>query len=353
LRYPSPKDIEHFVARPTTSRSKKTTARRRFAVDDCVPQRAAIQAGKIEFHALSKGGYPGTPMEGGTLPGLVSVGYWDSRRPQDWGLQPHRNEGLEFVFLESGEAGFTVDGASHHLRAGAVTLTRPWQLHHLGDPNLDRGRLYWLILDIHALNPRRPWKWPDWVVLDDSDKRAFERFARRSADAVWLSVPPIREIFREIADAVRTWGQPRSASRLGVAVNRLLIEMLDLFTADPGCDAREHIDHRMRVKRFLSALASDPQLCARPWQIEEMAAHCEVGVTTLAKYCGELVNATPVIYLNACRADHAARWLKAEPSLSMTEVAMRCGFNSSQYFATVFRRVHRVSPKEYRAGSYK
>lgn len=333
----------------TPTRSRKATARRGFAVDDCVPQRAAIQAGKIEFHALTKGGYPGTPMDEGTLPGLLSVGYWDSRRPQDWGLQPHRNEGLEFVFLENGEAGFTVDGASHHLRPGSVTLTRPWQLHHLGDPYLDRGRLYWLILDVHALHPKRSWTWPDWVVLDDQDKRAFERFARRSADAVWVSGAAIREIFREIADAVRVWGQPRCASRLGVAVNRLLLEMLGLFTAGPEGDSSERVDHRMRVQRFLRELASDSQLCARPWQIEEMAAHCEVGVTTLAKYCGELVNASPVTYLNACRADHAARWLKAEPSWSMTEVAMRCGFNSSQYFATVFRRIHRVSPKEYRA----
>ena len=333
----------------TSASSKKATARRGFAVDDCVPQITAIKAGKIEFHALTKGGYPGTAMEGTTLPGLVSVGYWDSRRPQDWGLQPHRNEGLEFVFLESGEAGFTVDGVSHHLRAGSVTLTRPWQLHHLGDPYLDRGRLYWLILDIRALSPRRSWRWPDWVMLDDSDKRAFEQFARRSADAVWVSAPPLREIFREIADAVRTWGQPRCASRLGVSVNRLLIEMLGLFTAGPGGDASERIDHRLRVKRFLRELANDCRLCSRPWQIEDMAAHCDVGVTTLAKYCAELVNASPVTYLNACRADHAAQWLQASPPLSMTEVAMRCGFNSSQYFATVFRRIHRVTPKEFRA----
>lgn len=338
------------MKRPAT---RRTAAQRKFAVDDCVPQRAAIQAGKIEFHALSKGGYPGTPMAGSVLPGLVSVGYWDSRRPQDWGLQPHRNEGLEFVFLETGEAGFTVDGESHHLGAGCVTLTRPWQWHYLGDPHLDRGRLYWLILDISALSPKRLWKWPDWVMLEGEDKRAFERFARRTADAVWTSTPSIREIFHEIADAVRTWGQPRCASRLGVAVNRLLLEMLGLFTASPKPHSDERIDHRKTVKLFLQELARNPQLCARPWQIEDLAAHCGIGVTTLAKYCAELVNASPVTYLNACRIDHAGQWLKTDPSISMTEVAMRCGFNSSQYFATVFRRIHRVSPKEYRARASK
>lgn len=320
------------------------------AFDDCVPQRAAIKAGKIEFHALAKGDYPGTPVDADVLTGLNSVGFWDARRAQDWGLQPHRNEGLEFVFLENGEAGFTVDDTGYRLSAGHATLTRPWQLHHLGDPHLDRGRLYWLILDVHALEPDQAWQWPDWVMLDETDKAEFERFARHSADSVWLATPRLREIFREVADAVRAWGKPRCVSRLGVAVNRLLLEMLGLFAGGPGRGAQERMDHRLRVRRFLHELAGDRGLCARQWQIDDMAGHCDVGVTTLAKYCGELVNVSPVVYLNACRAEHAARLLKSSPGMSMTEVAMRCGFNSSQYFATVFRRVHRISPTAYRDG---
>ena len=60
----------------------------------------ALSEGKIEMHALSKGHYPGKRMNSNILPGLTNVGFWNCRGAQDWGLDSHRNEGLEIVFLK-------------------------------------------------------------------------------------------------------------------------------------------------------------------------------------------------------------------------------------------------------------
>jgi AraC family L-rhamnose operon regulatory protein RhaS len=79
-----------------------------------------------------------------------------------------------------------------------------------------------------------------------------------------------------------------------------------------------------------------------------MAAHCNMGTTAFSKYCRELVNANPVEFLNQCRLDHAARQLKEKPSLTITEIALANGFNSSQYFATAFRERFHKSPRAYR-----
>jgi len=40
--------------------------------------------------------------------------------------------------------------------------------------------------------------------------------------------------------------------------------------------------------------------------------------------------------------------LKAEPGRSVLDVTMSCGFNSSQYFATLFRRQFGQTPRDYR-----
>jgi hypothetical protein len=122
----------------------------RFVIDDCAPQVAAMREGKIELHALSQGALPGKANEFEHPARAVEA--WVLELPQGirtGGFNPHRNEGIEIVFLETGGMGFEVDGErSHDLQAGHLTLTRPWQLHKLGDPCIGRGRLYWMILDV-------------------------------------------------------------------------------------------------------------------------------------------------------------------------------------------------------------
>jgi AraC family L-rhamnose operon regulatory protein RhaS len=79
-----------------------------------------------------------------------------------------------------------------------------------------------------------------------------------------------------------------------------------------------------------------------------MAERCGIGTTTLLKYCRELVNTGPMEYLNHCRLNHAAHLLKDKPNLSITDIAMQCGFSASQYFATCFRQQFHTTPQLYR-----
>ena len=72
-----------------------------------------------------------------------------------------------------------------------------------------------------------------------------------------------------------------------------------------------------------------------------------MGVTAFSKYCRELVNTGPMEYLNQCRLERAALQLRTRPELSVTEIAFANGFNSSQYFATRFRRHFKVSPSRF------
>jgi len=110
--------------------------RARFSIDTCEPQTLAVRSGKIKMTALTKGHYPGVPIPGDVLPGLNSIGFWDGVGQQDWGLNPHRNEGIEIHYLETGKMAFTVDDRQFDLHSGDFTVTKPWQLHKLGDPNM-------------------------------------------------------------------------------------------------------------------------------------------------------------------------------------------------------------------------
>jgi len=318
-------------------------------IDDCGPQFKAVKEGKIDLHALSKGHYPGKRMNSNILPGLTNIGFWSCRDAQDWGLDPHRNEGLEIVFLETGGMGFEVDGNVHSLQAGHLTVTRPWQLHKLGDPNIGRGKLCWLILDVGVRRPNQEWMWPSWIILSPKDMAELTRKLRHGEQSVWVANPQMRRAFKDLEDCVMRWSEPRVVSRLSIAINHLLVGLLEVLTEQQLEESPSLVTRRRTVELFLNDLIENPVSCAEQWTLENMADQCGMGITAMAKYCKELVNIGPVAFLNQCRIDHAARALRETLDVSVTQIAMDVGFNSSQYFATLFRKRHQMTPLQYRS----
>lgn len=317
-------------------------------VDSCIAQRAAVREGKVQFHALTKGHYPGVPIEPHELPGINSIGFLDSDKEQDWGLEPHRNEGIEITFLETGSMVFTADSRPTALRSGHFTVTRPWQLHQLGAPNLGPGRLDWLILDVKVRRPNQEWRWPQWVTLTGVDRAELTRRLRDSENNVWDASPEIAAVFHGLSDEVLHWKRPQAESRMLNLLNQLLLGILVVLNGQSGRPQPEPGCCRRKVELFLRDLAENEASSARVWTLPEMAAHCGMCMTSFANHCHELVNIAPVEYLIRCRLQHAARQLKKCPTVPVTEVAFQHGFNSSQYFATAFRKRFKTTPHAYR-----
>ena len=54
-------------------------------------------------------------------------------------------------------------------------------------------------------------------------------------------------------------------------------------------------------------------------------------------------------YLAMKRLELAKTLLLDNPNLSVAEVAYSCGFATSQYFSTVFKKQEKCTPMEYRS----
>ncbi len=321
--------------------------RGRYQIDTCAPQVRAVQEGKIKLHALTKGHYPGAKLSDEILPGLNSIGFWDGAGAQDWGLDAHRNEGVEIVFLETGKMGFTVDKRQFDLGPGSLTITRPWQLHKLGNPNIGPGRLHWLIVDVGVRRPNQDWRWPDWLVLTAEDLATLTRKLRHNEMPVWKSTPEIAQTFQRISQGILEWGQPHAVSRLIINLNQLFIAVLGALTAQQTGENPDLTSRRRTVELFLKDLAENPASTQELWTLDQMAKQCGMGVTAFSKYARELVNTGPMEFLNQCRLDRAAKQLREHPDSSVTDVAFANGFNSSQYFATCFRRRFKMTPSQF------
>nr|WP_262922298.1 helix-turn-helix domain-containing protein [Algibacter sp. L4_22] len=79
-----------------------------------------------------------------------------------------------------------------------------------------------------------------------------------------------------------------------------------------------------------------------------MADSAGVGVTRFTHHCKRLTNVTPMRYLTMKRLDLSKKILQENNELTIAEVAYTCGFATSQYFATVFKKHEKCSPNTYR-----
>src|SRR6266446_7570455 len=316
-------------------------------IDVCEPQVLAVRTGKIRPTALKKGHYPGVTLLNDTLPGLNSVGFWDCAGPQDWGLDTHRNEGVEIHFVETGNMVFVSDGRRFHLCPGDFTITRPGQLHKLGDPHIGPGRVHWLNIDVGVRSPDDQWRWPCWVTLTPRDLAELTHKCRHNEMPVCKSTPEIAQIFQQIAMCVVQWKTPHSVSRMIANLNQLFVSFLDMPVTQRLIQSSDRGSSRRVVELFLKGLEEHQANCEEFRTLPQMAKHCGMGITSFAKHTRECVNVGPMEFLKQCRLNHAARQLREKPGASITEICFSNGFNSSQYFATCFRKRFHMSPREF------
>jgi len=316
-----------------------------YFADTCEPLKQAAARSEVALHAWGRALYPGLPLPADRLPEVRSVGVWDAAGAPTWGLARHCNEGIEFTFLARGATAFEVDGRRWTLRKGQMTITRPWQFHAVGDPTIGASRLIWLILDVGVRRPNQTWRWPEWLLCTPDEVQGLTRLLSQNEQPVWQADAEIERWFVKLAELLEgTTASGSAESRLKLCINGLLLALLEMFDhARIPLDAYLSSSQRA-VQLFLQAL---PEYADRDWDLGAMAAQCGLSRTQFSAYCKELTGLTPMQYLMRCRVERAARLLTQHPELSITEVALACGFNSSQYFATVFRIHQGCTPSAY------
>ncbi len=318
-----------------------------YRADTCEPLKRAARRGELGLAARGRRGYPGSPLPRGKLEQICSVGVWDARRDQSWGLPWHRNEGIEFTYLARGSLSFRVEDRFVRLRPGHLTITRPWQVHRLGDPNVTASRLYWLILDVGVRRPNQPWRWPEWLMCSPADLKRLTRLLSQNEEPAWRVGGEVERCFERISGALACRGASSLETRLKLGVNELLVTVADVLERK-----RIPLDRRLSgtprtVEMFLKGLRENIEY---PWDLGQMALQCGLGRTRFVHYCRLVTGMSPKEHLRRCRLEAAARILRERPDANITDVALSCGFGSGQYFATLFRRWRGCTPSEYALG---
>lgn len=86
---------------------------------------------------------------------------------------------------------------------------------------------------------------------------------------------------------------------------------------------------------------------AEPLTLDDLASRYQLNSTYFSNKFKNINGIGFKEYLNNIRIIHAERLL-LETTKSITQIALECGYESSNYFGDVFRKINKVSPSQFR-----
>lgn len=103
--------------------------------------------------------------------------------------------------------------------------------------------------------------------------------------------------------------------------------------------------YQQRINRILDAVAADP---AREFSLDALADIAGLSPFHLHRVFSAMMGESPVACVRRIRLLTAAFRLQFQPGSPVTDIALECGFSSSQNFARSFRVWAGVSPTRFR-----
>ena len=243
-------------------------------------------------------------------------------------LPVHRHEGgFEICYLERGRQVFEVGGRQYSLSGGDIFLTCPDEPHSTGGNPSEPGVLYWI-------NLRLPKGGCGVLGLERREAESLLEGIQRSPCRHFRATPQTRSIFRELFALYDRPDTFQRAVRMRCGVVRLLFEVID-GSLEHAASATSQ-----RMTEVIEWIRAHPQ---GDYSLKDLARRAHLSVSHFKKRFKIETGLSPWQYILHHRIEIARDQL-SKSDASVTQVAHDLGFSSSQYFATVFKRMTGLTP---------
>ncbi len=246
-------------------------------------------------------------------------------------LPLHRHFGVaELAFVEAGHQPYDIGGVRFTLLGGEGAVIPPDTPHSSdGHPSYP-GKRFW----IQLLLPERPAD--PWLGLSPDEAAPLVSMLRSPANPYsrWPA-----DFASRAAELFALFDRPPSPTRTAMLRTRLLSILFDLLDLNVPDTAPAY---QRRVRKAIGWAEAQP---AKAPTLEELAEVSGLSVSSFKRVFKEVAGIPPHAYILRKRIDHAQNLLR-KGERTVTDIAFECGFPSSQYFATVFKRVTGLTPND-------
>lgn len=249
------------------------------------------------------------------------------------GLEEHSHrDAVEICYLVRGRQTYYVGNESFHLRGGDVFLTLPDEKHGTGGGPQEKSLLYWIIF----LNPAATGG--SLLGLGKQESFALWRELKKTRRRHFHGTPEMKiqldEILRLSQDEGNALKKTALRNRL-VGYLLMVLEARERAAADPGAE------YFAKVIRHIGSNLCDPDQLT----VDLLSSVAGLSPSRFKALFKEKCGIPPAEYALRLRIDEARRRL-AKGDASVTDVALGLGFSSSQYFASSFKRLTNMTPRE-------
>ncbi len=234
----------------------------------------------------------------------------------------HDHGAFELYYLCRGEREYFIGDQFYKIGEGDLVLIPPHILHRTAGKGATRFLLYF----------------------------SEEFLSRFLTDAFLLALPLAQPLVFRADEALRSETESELSAMLSeyeggaipLAVSRLCRLLLTVADAPNGYTASPFSDRRIgQIVRYVNENYGEIS------DIGQIAERFFISKYHLCRTFNKNFGLPLVSYLNTIKI-RAAEKLMQNEKLNLTEIAIRCGFNSSSYFCKVFKAEKGVSPTVYR-----
>jgi len=247
------------------------------------------------------------------------------------GLNPHKHEMMEIVYLVKGMQTYAQGGERYMLRGNDIFITPPGEEHHTGGLPQEKSMIYWLQVKLPEKNEPFLTLSPEYAAPLVRQLCALDRPHFRGT-------PRCRQIFE---DAIMAWLRSPEPTRAVAVTNKIVELLLEIINC---ASLHLHPILPRDIRRVLNYIERHPNASI---PVDALAKTAGLSTSRFKVKFAQVTGFPPAEYILRRRIDRAKEMLQTG-EMTVTEIALALGFSSSQHFATVFRRFTRQTPTEYR-----
>jgi AraC-like DNA-binding protein len=270
------------------------------------------------------------------LPELSIVGWLRFFKAFNHALEPDVHVGeYEIHYIVNGELHWIVEEDTYDIHSGMILVVKPGELHGSNSGALEPCEQYWLRITL-----------PEDEALPgltlEQTQSIIQTFAAIEKRAFPASLD-MRQAFVKLAEEHRDPGKySRLISRSALHV--LLASIARHFENRAGQTTEPQAP---RISPYIQRCIHDIHKdLSEPHSVSKMAKHANMSETAFRNRFKKEVGCSPLDYITRRRIEESKKML-SQGEASVTDIAYALGFSSSQYFATVFKRITGQSPKQF------
>lgn len=248
-------------------------------------------------------------------------------------LPPHKHpDGFEIILFNEGMQPFRVEDKEFITMGGDILVLLPGQTHSSAGSPKTIGSVHWL--EFESLSDEN-----NFFTLPEAANRALQeklmhipRLFFKGGSEPRLTLKKLMKLCCEPITAL--WE---------VEVKHLILR----FLFDIISQAEEPADISYTSKPINEAMHYIKEnLYDLSPQVPKLASMVGLSESRFQTRFLKEVGMTPVNYINTLKVERAKELL-CDPANSIIDISTRLGFNSSQYFATVFKRMTNMTPSQW------